>query len=448
MKIHYRLISIVNRVLPRSLNARFLLIFILPMVLVQAVTIYMFYERHWTSMSRNMSASLAGEIALVVHQFEESPSASHSSIMQSVEQYVNLSVSFDEGQVLAENAATDPQVLQRYDLLLDGLKQYFSYPLVVIMPEGTELILLRIQMPEGILNIAASQKRLANPTTYIFVLWIIGTALFFLLISILFLRNQIRSIIKLARAAERFGRGLDSPTFKPSGALEIRMAAMAFIEMRERIKRLLTRRTQMLAGVSHDLRTPLTRIKLQLELMEAGQPVETIKNNVLQMERMLEGYLEFVRSDARQEPNYATESINIATLLQDVTHPYAQQKKECTLHTVEEHFVQANYTDLRRALTNLLDNAFRYAKTASVSMAVDAKQIHLFIDDDGPGIPEDKREEVFAPFFRLEGSRNQETGGIGLGLTVVRDIIHKHGGEVALLDSPQGGLRVRVTLPV
>lgn len=438
---------LLHRWLPRSLNARFLLIFILPMVLVQTITIYQFYDRHWTSMSRNMSASLAGEIALVVNQFEDLPASEHTRIMDNANAFINLSVNYGPGETLPENAATAEEVQQKYELLIGGLHNYFNYPVVVIVPPETEMIVLRIQMPHGLLNIAASQKRLANPSTYIFVLWIIGTAIFFLFISILFLRNQIRSIIKLARAAERFGRGLDTPSFKPSGAMEIRMAAMAFIEMRERIKRLLTRRTQMLAGVSHDLRTPLTRIKLQLELMEHSTQVDTIKGNVLQMERMLEGYLEFVRSDSRRESHYSTEDLSMKTFLEDITHPYVEQNKPCTLQPMDDFFIQANHTDLSRALTNLLDNAFRYASAAWVSVAVEEKTVHIMVDDNGPGIPADKREEVFAPFFRLEGSRNQDTGGIGLGLTVVRDIIHKHGGEIALEDSPQGGLRARVILP-
>ncbi len=266
----------------------------------------------------------------------------------------------------------------------------------------------------------------------------------FLLIAILFLRNQIRQIRKLAQAAESFGRGVDTPEFRPSGATEVRTAARAFIVMRERIKRQLRTRTDMLAGISHDLCTPLTRMKLQLAMIPDREVAKELTGDVQQMEHMIEEYLDFARGDVRED----SARISVNSLLEEIIADYRRSNADIVLEVTQDSIAELRVIAFRRMLHNLIDNAVRYGKRCRVTLKGQANAFEIAIDDEGPGIPADKRDEVFQPFRRLDPSRNVNTGGVGLGLTIARDIVLSHGGSITLGNAPQGGLRVVVRLPL
>jgi two-component system osmolarity sensor histidine kinase EnvZ len=273
----------------------------------------------------------------------------------------------------------------------------------------------------------------------------VGTSLVLLALAIYFLRRQIRPMRALAHAADSFGKGVLVADFKPYGATEVRQAARAFLRMRERIRRQLTQRTEMLAGVSHDLRTPLTRMKLQLEMGADAEAVAALKADVADMERMIEGYLAF----ARGEGSEAASEVAVTDLLAEVATDALRNGVALGLGAVPDGIVLTlRRNALKRALTNLIDNAARYGSRVELAAALGREALSITVDDDGPGIAEDSREAVLKPFFRLDPSRNPGTGGVGLGLSIAADVVRNHGGDLALEDSPLGGLRARVTLPL
>ncbi len=436
--------KLLKKIFPRSLYARFLLIIILPTVLVQLVAVYIFYDRHWSSMSRNMTASLVGEISMVVNLLEESSKDARNDFLLNVMSHMNLAIEYEENKQLPQIKMVEED---EYALLIIELAKHIKKEFVVDYDQNIKEILVYIQMGKDVLTISTSQKRLANPTTYIFILWMTGSAVLLMIVAILFLRGQIRSIINLTEAAEKFGKGQDTPTFKPSGAKEVRLASIAFIEMKERIKRLLTRRTQMLAGVSHDLRTPLTRMKLQLAMMDQENPATIeMQADVVEMEHMLEGYLDFVRGESK-EP---TQNIILKDFIGDILRKYSKDQGRVEANIAEDISVHIKPHAFKRAINNLISNGLRYSSFVCISAYRydNEKLIYIFIDDNGPGIAEEERKKVFQPFYRLEKSRNTETGGIGLGLSIARDIVHRHGGEITLDEATMGGLRVIITLPL
>jgi len=310
------------------------------------------------------------------------------------------------------------------------------------------LVSIDVQLADGVLYVTVPKKRLFSTTTYVFVLWMVGTSLLLFGVAVVFMRNQVRPIRRLAVAANDFGMGRDSPQFKPEGATEVRRAAVAFISMRNRLKRHIQQRTDMLAGVSHDLRTPLTRMKLQLEMMGGGDGVTELKSDVADMEHMLEEYLSF----ARGEGGEATTDTNLTNMLGEIAAQARRKGGAIDLHCEGEIVMRGKANALKRGLTNLVDNCVRHGDNISVRAGLrgepGAHTVEIVIDDDGPGIPEDKRDEVFKPFIRLDTSRNPVTGGVGLGMTIARDVVRGHGGEIELQDAPGGGLRVKISLPV
>lgn len=433
-----------KKIVPRSLYSRFLLIIIAPMVLAQLVAVYMFYERHWSTMSRHLASSLSGEIALVLRQMEHSRQEDFSEIFLVAKQYMGLDAIFRENEYIDVVNIYAPE----YTLLAEGLRKHFSYPFVISPAQDSQDIVLKVQWPNSVLEIRTTQKRLANPTTYIFIMWMTGTATIFLIVSIMFLKNQVRSIVRLTEAAEKFGKGQDMPSFKPQGAKEIRRAAIAFIEMRERIKRLLTRRTQMLAGISHDLRTPLTRMKLQLAMSDNTKETKELKTDVDEMEKMLEGYLDFVRGETGDAAKEKSTDIELSVFINGIIKGCRTYKGKIENNIAEHIILHGRPILLKRCFVNFIDNAMRYGSHIKIDAQEKADFVAITIDDNGPGIPVAERKKVFQPFYRIEHSRNKETGGVGLGLPIARDIIHAHGGEVSLKKSPIGGLRVEIKLPV
>ncbi|NQV46211.1 MAG: HAMP domain-containing protein, partial [Rhodospirillaceae bacterium] len=280
--------------------------------------------------------------------------------------------------------------------------------------------------------------------TYVFGLGMIGTSLILFAVATIFMRNQVKPIRRLAEAADDFGKGRDVHSFKLEGASEVRQAASAFVAMRDRIQRQISQRTDMLAGVSHDLRTPLTRMKLQLEMAGGGDGLDDLKGDIAEMEHMLEGYLAFARGEGDEEPR----PMDLGALMGGIVQQARRKGSVIDLHVESDIMVPLRPNAFKRALTNLIENAARYGEHVSVRAGCREDAIEIIVDDDGPGINAEFRDDVFKPFFRVEGSRNTGTGGVGLGLTIARDVVRGHGGDIELQDSPGGGLRVRIRLPV
>jgi two-component system osmolarity sensor histidine kinase EnvZ len=425
--------------LPKSLFGRALLILVVPTVLIQVVLAYIFLERHWDTVKGYMANNLAGEIAFFVRQLEQATPEQRIQIALDFEAATAINVTFEEAlpDYLAGGSKDSPE-------FQDRLRAKMQTPFVMRKLAGGTLIEVYIVMEKQALRLQTTAKRLESRTTLIFLLWMIGTSTVLLFVAVLFLRNQIRPIRQLAQAADHFGRGVDMPGFRPHGASEVRQAARMFIIMRERIARQLRTRTQMLAGISHDLRTPLTRMKLQLAMLGESEAVRELSDDVQQMEHMIQEYLDFARGAGREE----AVRTDLAALLHDVVSDYQRLGSEVVLQVQDPVQIDVRVSGFRRMMHNLIDNALRYGKQCHVTLGTVHGYCEVAVDDAGPGIPEDKYDEVFRPFSRLDPSRNSKTGGVGLGLTIARDIAFAHGGSINLSASPLGGLRVLVRLPL
>lgn len=425
--------------LPKSLFGRALLILLLPTVLIQLVVMYVFFDRHWDTVTRHMAKALAGEATFLVGQIEHLPAGQMSQAATDFDKATDLHIYFDPS--VSFDAKNTSDIFPEFR---EQLRSQIKYPFTLRKIENGGMLEVRILLPHEVLRLHVPVKRLESPTTVILVLWMLGTTVVVLLIAVVFLRNQIRPIRRLALAADNFGRGVDTPDFRPSGAAEVRTAARAFITMRERLKRQLRTRTDMLAGISHDLRTPLTRMKLQLAMLGDNKAVHELSDDVQQMEHMIGEYLDFARGAGGEE----SKLLNLKNLLQSIVEDYRRLQKDITLHAGENVMADVRSVSVRRMLHNLIDNAIRHGKHCEITLTRLPGSCQILVDDDGPGIPPEKYEEVFQPFKRLDPSRNVKTGGVGLGLTIARDIALAHGGGISLEASPKGGLRVAVRLPL
>ena len=433
----------IKRFLPRSLLGRSLLIIVTPLVLLQVVSALIFFESHWDKVSLRLARGLAGDIASIADLMRRNPGAENRPwIFELASTHMDIEAALSEGEILPNSSPVADNRLEQ--ILIKAVKEGVRKPFQINTQSMERHIGVDVQLAEGVLRIATPRKRLFSSTTYVFVLWMVGTSLLLFGVATVFMRNQVKPIRRLARAADDFGKGRDVPKFKPEGAIEVRQAATAFVAMRERIMRHINQRTEMLAGVSHDLRTPLTRMKLQLEMSKNLEGIAELKEDVGEMEHMLKGYLDFARGEGEETP----EPTNLTALLNEVAAQTRRKGGMIDLHTEGEITAPLRNSAFRRCLTNLIDNATRYGDHVSVRAGKRGDAVDITIEDDGPGIPEDMREEVFKAFFRLEGSRNPETGGVGLGLTISRDVIRAHGGDIELSDSPSGGLRARLRLPL
>ena len=432
---------------PETLMGRSALIIIVPLILVQVISTYIFYDNHWETMSRRLAQGLAGDISHIRVYMRDNPSPDDFAWIQTVARQTMLfDISFDEGAALPPAQTIDadgpfPDVLTR------ELWREMKRPFTIDFEKTDREIEIAMQLPDGVLHVLAPRKRLFSSTTYVFVLWMVGSSLLLFGIAALFLNDQVRAVRRLARVADRFGKGQDVPDFKPEGAKEVRQAAMAFTDMRNRIQKQIDQRTEMLAGVSHDLRTPLTRMKLQMEMLD-GVPqddIVQIKGDLDEMERMLNGYLAF----ARGEETEAAEKTDIPKLINEVVRQFERggTKIGSSVQGIDEPIVIKPFM-FKRCLNNLIANAVRYGSRVELSARKTRTHLEICVDDDGPGIPADKREDVFKAFYRIEASRNPETGGVGLGLTITRDIARSLGGDVMLDTSRLSGLRATVRIPV
>lgn len=434
-----------RRILPQSLFGRSLLIIVVPVLLIQLISTYVFFDRHWSKMTERLSHGVAGEVALLVDQFYILQNRDDGLVeLARWGNKMDLTVSFIAGEAFEKIKDEWQRGVQKElgTALAERIQESFNVS-PHIRREWIEIDIEIVQ--QGVLHIQIPERRLFSSTAYVFLLWMIGSAALLSFIAILFMRNQIRPIRQLARAADRFGRGLDVPKFRESGAREVRQAAAAFEKMRERIARQIEQRTTMLAGVSHDLRTPLTRIKLELELSDNAELAEAIKKDIRDMERMIDGYLEF----ARGEDNESARMIDFSDFMRAMVESVVKQGVKINAKIDDDLQISLKATSFRRCIDNILSNAQKYANHIWLRVhRLNEKTIEITVDDDGVGIPEDNLEDVFKPFFRMDESRNIETGGVGLGLSITRDIIHAHGGKIWLEKSDKGGVRAVIQMPL
>lgn len=433
-----------NNILPRTLYGRSLLIIIMPLILLQVVSTWIFYDRHWDTITKRLSASIVGDIAQVVELLGKDPSDElKNTVFDAAWRNFNLQIEWREGERLPEDV---PEGSSRIDNFLgNSLKGRFPGPVRVDDSSYRERVVADIQLDGAVMSVIIPGKRLFSVTTYIFIMWMVGTSMVLFAVASIFMRNQIRPIQRLAEASDQFGKGRElEEDFRPEGALEVRRAAAAFNIMRQRIRRQIRQRTDMLSGVSHDLRTPITRMKLQLEMLPEDSEIADLKGDIAEMERMIEGYLTFARGEG-DEP---TQKVDLGLIVEDIVSVWRRNGVNIDSHVEGTLTAWLRPDAIKRGIENLVANASRYGGQLWVRAGLRGDAIEITVDDDGPGIPESHREDVFRPFYRLDESRNPETGGTGLGLAIARDLLRSHGGDILLEDSPHGGLRARIRLPV
>src|SRR6266567_2638798 len=374
--------------MPTGLYARALLIMIVPMVILQTVVAFVFMERHWNTVTRRLSQAVVQDVASLIDVYKGYPQDKDRAQLRRIAE--------------------------------------------------------RMQLDDAVMRVFAQRSAAYASNSEIFLFWMVGTSSILLIVAVLFLRNQIKPILRLADAAESFGKGREALNFRPRGAREVRRAAVAFLEMKSRIERTMEQRTAMLAGVSHDLRTILTRFKLELELIGDSPELEGMRKDVDEMSMMLEDYLAFARGDSGEQ----SQPTDMAQALEELRSDAERHGHTATVTFHGLPVVTVKPASYKRCLANLVTNAARYGKTIAITGQRDHRYLTVTVDDDGPGIPAHLREEVFKPFLRLDDARNQDEGGTGLGLAIARDIARSHGGDITLGDSPMGGLRAAVRVPV
>jgi two-component system, OmpR family, osmolarity sensor histidine kinase EnvZ len=433
-----------NSVMPKGLYARALLIIIAPMVILQSVVAFVFMERHWNVVTQRLSASVVQDIAALIDIYRGYPQdADRALIRRIAQERLGLVVDF---LPLTDMPPPGPKPFFSLldQALSEELRKQIGRPYWIDTVGKSALLEIRVQLDNTVMRVFARRSAAYASNSEIFLLWMVGTSTVLLIVAIIFLRNQIKPILRLADAAESFGKGREVPNFRPRGAREVRRAAAAFIEMKTRIERAMEQRTAMLAGVSHDLRTILTRFKLELALIEGTPEVDAMKKDVDEMARMLEAYLAFARGDSGE----IAAPTDMAAFLEELRSDAERQGHKATVVFHGPPIVTVRPAAFKRCLANLVSNAARHAPSIAITGHRDHRYLTVTVDDDGPGIPVALREEVFKPFLRLDDARNQDEGGTGLGLAIARDIARSHGGDITLGDSPLAGLRATVRVPV
>jgi len=436
-----------RRLVPRGLLGRALLIILVPLLVLQAIALQLFYGSHLDVISRRLAAGVAGDVAMVVGLLERETAAEDRSwIFREAAWRLDLSLAYEAGARLAQTGmrpASMPLLPLEEDLAA-AMQERVRLPFDADWQTDPRSVIIRVQMEDGVLHVEVARKRLFSGTIYLFVIWLVGSSLLLFLVAAIFMRNQVRALRKISAAAEAFGMGRTVGPMKPEGAAEVRQAASAFNRMEERIRRFVESRTAMLAGISHDLRTPLTRLRLGLAMLPeaAREDAAAMTEDVEEMDRLIGDYLAFARGEGVEQP----EETDLAALVRDVVVRQSRNGLGIPYEAPETLLMQLRAGAMRRCFGNLLDNARKHAKHVAVKLAVQPRGQNgvwadITIDDDGPGIPAAAREDAFKPFTSLSG------GGTGLGLAIARDIARAHGGDVFLEDSPMGGLRARIRIP-
>ena len=431
--------------MPSGLYSRSLMIIIIPIVLIQIVAGYIFLERHWNTVTKRLSHAVISDLSLLVDLRMGDTQTDDEELIRLADESFEMSIAFLPGETLPEPVPR-PFVDLLDDSLSDEIENQVGRPFWLDTVSVGNYVDVRLQLPGEVMRALVLKSKVYATNSHIFIVWMTGTSLFLLAVSIIFLRNQIRPIENLAEAAESFGRGRDIQDFKPSGASEVRQAASAFLDMRDRIKAQIEQRTTMLAGVSHDLRTPLTRLKLQLAMLPRSPEILGLEEDIIEMEDMLEDYLSFAKGFQGEK----SLEINIRNLLEEIRESAKLRKPGTDIFLACPPTLpfKVKRRAFKRCLTNLVNNACNHAKEVHIIVKMEEESLNIIISDNGPGIPEDSMNEVFRPFFRLDQARNAETGGTGLGLSVARDVARGHGGDIYLSKGAQGGLEATVSVPV
>lgn len=433
--------------MPKGLYARALIIIIAPIVVLEGVIAFVFMERHWQNVTRRLSETTARDIAALIDIYDGSPATKYDDIIRVARDRLNLSM-----QIMPPGDLPEARPKPFFDLLDRALSreisQHVQRPFWIDTVGQSRHVEIRVQHSDSILRFLAVRTQTYASNSHIFLLWMVGSSVILLTVAVLFLRNQIRPILRLAEAAADFGKGRAiSDDLEPQGAREVRQAAAAFLEMRDRIRQHVDQRTTMLAGVSHDLRTVLTRFKLELAFMEESPDVQSLKADVDEMQHMLEDYLAFARGDGGEEAKLT----NLTDLLEEIHEEAQVYGTDIELKFRKRRgdvMVPLKRQAFKRAITNLVSNAVRYGDKIIIRVATEGQWLRIEVDDNGPGIPASERENVFKPFYRIDRARNQDDGNSGLGLAIARDIAKSHGGDIALGESSMGGLRAIISVPL
>jgi len=433
-------------IMPKTIFGRSLFIVGLPLVFLQVLLAYFFFERHWDDVGRRLVLSVAGEINLISDEIINSKENEEKEkiTIYNAQNYFGIEISLINEKLLTNKELTHPTNSRLDNALAKSLKERINKPHTFNTKKYKEKVNILVQLPNRVLSANISKKRLYSSTTYIFIAVMVSFSFILLMIAIYFLRRQISPLKELSTAADAFGKGDTFFPLKPRGADEVRHLTHAFLDMRERIRLHIEQRTEMLAGVSHDLRTPLTRMKLQIEMLDNKEAKNGLTVDVNQMEQMIEEYLSFIKE---KKSDIITE-IDLAKLIGDIIIDAQRNDDKILPKLIENVETKGRESDLRRAITNLTSNACRESNNVEISLIKKDKNALIIIDDDGPGIKKEDYAKVFTAFYRIENSRNLSTGGTGLGLTIARDIARSHGGEIKLEKSSLGGLKAILIIPI
>ena len=435
----YGLSNFLKKFLPKRLFYRSLLIVAVPIIGLQLIISIVFFDSLWIKTNKGLTRALVGEIDTIIDIYNNEKEYNKKKLTDLYNQNFNFTIRFLENTELpdikVERWFSPMDRTLRRELKSKVNEYWFN------TTSYKEVIDLRIKFKDGVLQIFFPKERVQTSSIRIFALWITLPAFLLIAVAIIFLKNQTRPIIKLAKASEKFGRGEDVDDFVPSGALEIRKAGYEFDKMRKRIIRHLNQRSEMLSGISHDLRTPLTRIKLQLAFIKDEKISKKLSDDITEMEKMLNEYLQFASSRFLEK----TEKFDLSELLHITIEKY--EKKEIITDISERIFFNGRKNLIKRCLNNLIDNSIKYGKNILVTAKKSSNIITITIDDDGPGIPENERGNVFKPFYKIDKSRGDFRSSVGLGLSITSDIIRSHGGNIKLENSPKNGLRAKIFLP-
>ncbi len=434
----YGLSKSIKKILPKRLFYRGLLIVAVPIIGLQLIISIVFFDSLWIKTNKGMTRALVGEIKTFMNAYENEEFDKEFLIIL-FREHLGFNIKFEPTKSIPKNYT------ERWFSPIDRtLRRELKSQLTGYWFDTTSyknLIDVRIKYKDGHFQFIIPKERVTSSSARIFALWITFPAFLLITISIIFLKNQTRPIINLARASEKFGRGEDVEDFRPSGALEIRQAGFEFEKMRKRIIKHLNQRSEMLSGISHDLRTPLTRMKLQLAFIKDGEISNKLSSDISEMEKMLNEYLQF--SSTRS--NEKTETFDLSELLKLTIEKY--ENKKITSNLAQRVYYDGRKILIQRCISNLIDNAIKYAENIFITLKKSSNNITILIDDDGPGIPKKEIENVFKPFYKINKSRGDSKSSVGLGLSIASDIIRSHGGNIRLESSPKNGLRAKIFLP-
>jgi two-component system osmolarity sensor histidine kinase EnvZ len=433
-----------KNLIPKGLMARSLLIIVLPLIIIQVVTTFVFFQKHWERVSWRLATLMRGDISTILELMEKYPDKENQKFLFYIaEREMMVKIQILE-KIDIKNIPHKPQKSITVDALRKSLLD-LKHPVIV---ENASFFDEEIKILVGldnnkILEIKAPLKRFFSMSTYLWLGLMILTSIIVFIIAMIFMKNQVRAVNRLAEAADMFGRGQDAANFKPDGAKEVRLAGRAFLIMKDRIKRQVNERTNMLSAVSHDLRTPLTRIKIQLAMLPQTEETKSLLQDADEMQNMLNAYLKF--SKGEEVEGYS--EVNLA----DFINKIAAKFKNKNIKINDKSFnviIKIKENMFSRCIVNIIENALKYAKNIEIILQIRQDSVEIIIDDDGPGIPSNKRAEMLKAFTRLDDSRNKDTGGIGLGMAIAQDIVNAHGGRLFLEDSSYKGLRVRISIPL